>query len=317
MALNTYGELWKYMLLRCPIAGPMLAQEWITFSFREIAENASSRGCRKSPVTRARRSLGRPCGRHLYKDPNVVGTGTDMGRLARRAPVPHRPLDADLHHRIGRRRRQTLTLTEVWGAATTLSVNYLIYQAYFVMPDDFLSFITCWDPAFNWQLWTRIRQVELNLCDAQRANSGTAYALSFPRLQPSGRRRDAIDAALRVVAAPVRPKAISILVLVAPRGHQRPERGHPALCPWRHHPRRRVVEVCRVAGAVEATSRIHISISRSPTATSPPSSATSWISSGTMTRSILTSDQYASSGLGMQFATIPDARREVLTKHAF
>jgi hypothetical protein len=183
MSLNTYKDLWKYILLRCPIAGPMLAQEWITFSFREIAENRKFSWLQKESQLLVPDVVSDGLVDVTYKDANVVGTGTSWDgslvgrqfRIGLSTPIYTISDVTDATH---------LTLDSVWGATSTAAVNYLIYQAYFVMPDDFLSFITCWDPAFNWQLWTRIRQVELNSWDAQRANSGTAYALSFRDFNP-------------------------------------------------------------------------------------------------------------------------------------
>jgi hypothetical protein len=184
MALNTYGELWKYVLLRCPIAGPFLPQEWITFAFREIAENRRWSWLVKQNQLLVPNVVSDGLVNVTFNDPVVVGIGTTwtgalVGRQFRiglSTPIYTIASVDDV--------AQTLTLTEVWGAATTLSVNYLAYQAYFTMPDDFLSFISCWDPSYNWQLWTRVLQTELNLCDAQRSNSGTAYALSFRDYNP-------------------------------------------------------------------------------------------------------------------------------------
>lgn len=70
---------------------------------------------------------------------------------------------------------QVITLDEVWGSTTTSGAVYEIWNAYVTVPSDFQSFISLWDPRFNWQLWTNIQQVELNAWDAQRANQGTAY----------------------------------------------------------------------------------------------------------------------------------------------
>jgi hypothetical protein len=39
--LNTYSQCWKYVLERCPLSGPMMAQEWIQWAFRKIGETRS------------------------------------------------------------------------------------------------------------------------------------------------------------------------------------------------------------------------------------------------------------------------------------
>ena len=38
MSLSTYAELWRQVKLRCPMASPFLAQEWIQYRFRNIVE---------------------------------------------------------------------------------------------------------------------------------------------------------------------------------------------------------------------------------------------------------------------------------------
>ena len=36
MALSTFENLYKGVLLRCPMAGEFLARDWIRWSFREL-----------------------------------------------------------------------------------------------------------------------------------------------------------------------------------------------------------------------------------------------------------------------------------------
>ena len=62
----------------------------------------------------------------------------------------------------------SLTLDDVWGGTTNLGVGFQIYNAYVTVPTDFHAFISVWDPQFNWQLWTNVKQEELNAWDSQR-----------------------------------------------------------------------------------------------------------------------------------------------------
>jgi hypothetical protein len=72
----------------------------------------------------------------------------------------------------------TLTLDSVWGGPTTSSINYQIYNAYVTPNTDFQSFVSVWDPNFNWQLALYTTQEELNSWDAQRSNTGTSYCVA-------------------------------------------------------------------------------------------------------------------------------------------
>lgn len=71
----------------------------------------------------------------------------------------------------------TLILDQQFGGTTTLNTQYQIYNAYVTTPSDFHHFISVWDPQFNWQLWWNVRQDELNMWDAQRTSTGTAYCV--------------------------------------------------------------------------------------------------------------------------------------------
>lgn len=87
-----------------------------------------------------------------------------------------------------------LIIDQVWGGATAAGATYRIYQCFFTVPSDFQSFITIWDPNYNWQLMKDYSQNYLNTVDAQRANSGTAYLIAW---------RDTLRNSVGVVSQPV------------------------------------------------------------------------------------------------------------------
>ncbi len=72
-----------------------------------------------------------------------------------------------------------LELSSAYGGATQSSQVYRIYQCFFPTPTDYHSMLTLWDPAMNWQLNLNIKQEQLNNWDAQRANMGNAYMVSY------------------------------------------------------------------------------------------------------------------------------------------
>lgn len=179
MALDTFEVLWKAVQLRCPMAGPFLAQQWVTHTFREIVE---------------KRRWSWLCKRAQFLVFNVVNAGTVTVTFQQNT-VQGAGATAWTAALVGRQFRigllfpiytitavdvtnQILTLDDIWGGTTASAQNYQIYQAYVTVPSDFHSFVSVYDPAFAWQLWWQVKQEELNAWDAQRASSGTAYALA-------------------------------------------------------------------------------------------------------------------------------------------
>ena len=186
MALSTYESLWRGVLLRCPLAGPLLARQWIDYRFRNIVE---------------RRRWSWLMGSGQFLVPNAISTGTvtvtrgsqtvtgsgtgwdgsEAGRQFR--PNATYPIYTILSVDVG---AQTLTLDDVYGGSTQSGIGYSIWQAYFTVPADFHAFTTVIDPAYNWQLWLQTQQSEINSWDAQRANIGTSWVVSpFDYCDPS------------------------------------------------------------------------------------------------------------------------------------
>ncbi len=155
----------------------MLAQDWIKWSFRDLVE---------------KRKWGWLVGQSQFILPALVNAGTVDVTNNSNAVVGHGT--AFTAAMIGRQFRisnltpiytiiavpstTSLTLDQVWGAATATGSGYRIYLAYVIPPTDFHSFISVYDPAFSWQLWTTVRQDALNMYDAQRASQGTPYVVA-------------------------------------------------------------------------------------------------------------------------------------------
>jgi len=184
MSLDTYTYCWKQVLLRCPKAGPFLAQTWTNWAFRNIAEQRRWTWLQKPGQFLMNDVVSAGTASVTVGTPDVVGTGTAwdgslIGRQFRSGvnyPIYTISNVTDATH---------LTLDALWGGPTLTDVTYLIYNAYMTVPDDFLSFITAWDPAFNWQLWTQITQEQINMWDSQRSNTGSnAWVFSFRDYNP-------------------------------------------------------------------------------------------------------------------------------------
>lgn len=177
MARDNYETIWRRVLLQCPSAGPKLAQQWVSHSFRDLAE-------------RRRWSWLVKYGE--FSMPAVYNTGTVTVTLASTtvtgSGTAWTQAMVDRQFRIGLntpiytiRRVDSATSLEldlVWGSATNAGQSYEIYQAYVTPPEDFVSFINVWDPANNWKLHIHFTQEEVNRADAQRANNGDAYVVA-------------------------------------------------------------------------------------------------------------------------------------------
>lgn len=138
MALDSYASIWNKVLLRCPSAGPLLAQDWVSHSFRRLAERRLWSWLIKYGqfVTMAAYNTGQvTC---TLGSPNVVGVGTNwvtsmtdaQFRIGTQAPIYTVITVTD---------GQNLILNAPWGYPTQTLANYEIYNAYVSVPTDFLS----------------------------------------------------------------------------------------------------------------------------------------------------------------------------------
>lgn len=177
MALDTFEGLWKSVLLRCPLAGPFLSQQFINYAFRDLIEKrkwswaiAQSQFIFPNQVTAGKVTV-------TNNSNAVTGIGTAFNatmigyqfRISTTTPIYTITAVASA---------TSLTLDQVWGSTSLASVNYQIYIAYQIPPTDFHAFTTVYDPNFSWSLWTTCSQAELNTYDAQRSAQGTPYVVA-------------------------------------------------------------------------------------------------------------------------------------------
>jgi|WetSurMetagenome_2_1015567.scaffolds.fasta_scaffold01234_5 hypothetical protein len=178
MALDTYLGIAGKVLLRCPLAGPLLARDWVSNSFRRAAERRPWSWLIKQGqfITMPVYNTGTVT--TVQNSTTVTGLGTVFTvamigrqfRLTTTTPI-YTIVNVDIV-------LQTLTLDLPWGSTAVTGSGYEIYTAYASPPSDFNYFLTVWDPNFNWQLHTGISQRELNAWDAQRSNRGQAYLVA-------------------------------------------------------------------------------------------------------------------------------------------
>jgi hypothetical protein len=178
MALDTFFEIWNRVMLRCPALGPKLSQDMAINAFRRLAE-------------RRRWSWLVKFGQFVTPTPTTAGTIT----VTQNSTIVTGSGTSWNNALVGQQLRiglvnpiytvaivdstTQLELDSPWGGISGSAQPYSIYQAFYTPPTDFHQFICLWDPAFNWQLYLDVQQPEINIWDAQRANIGNAYVVSF------------------------------------------------------------------------------------------------------------------------------------------
>lgn len=177
MALDTFDTIWRAVLLRCPLASAFLARQWVTYSFRSIVEKRKWSWLIKRSQFLVNTQYNTGTVTATFGSSTIVGTGTAwttqmVGRQFRVSVSA--PIYTITSINVG---AQTLVLDDLFGFQN-FSGGYTIWNQLFTPPSDYHAIISIWDPAFNWQLWTHIKQEELNSWDAQRAQQGTAWVLA-------------------------------------------------------------------------------------------------------------------------------------------
>lgn len=174
---DSFNDIVGRVQLRVPAASRFLVQDWVRNAFRDIKKR------RKWSWLRKRGQFLFPA---LYNDgtvavtresTTVTGTGTaftsSMVGLQFRVNV-NSPIYTIQAVNSG----TVLILDREYGGSTDTETTFEIYKAYVTVPSDFHSFISVWDPNFNWQLNLDWDQDELNGIDAQRSNRGNAYIVA-------------------------------------------------------------------------------------------------------------------------------------------
>jgi len=178
VAIDTFNDIVGRVLLRAPQAGRFLAEDWVRNAFRRVAERRRwswmyTHSQFLVPLVYTTGTVSVTRASTIVTGVATAWTGDLVGqqfRIGTTAPIyTVQSVDSATQ----------LTLDEVWGGSTQATVTYEIYQAFFTPPADFESFITLYDPRFNWQLVLNYTQNILNAVDAQRANSGNAYVVAW------------------------------------------------------------------------------------------------------------------------------------------
>lgn len=177
---DTFEQVWRRVMLHCPLATPFLAKNWVQTVYNRITDRKPWSFLRSESqilITDAHTGTVNA----TYLDPVVQGVGmtfvaADVGRQFR---VSYGPPYTIISVNVGLNRA---TLDLPWGDDSITAESGTVLDAYVTMPDDFGTFIAVLDPQNQWQLHTWITQDELNLWDAGRSSTGTPWALASRRL---------------------------------------------------------------------------------------------------------------------------------------
>jgi hypothetical protein len=176
--MDSYADVWGRVLLRAPNLGPKLAQDMVRNAFRKLAERRRWSWLIKqsqiiAPVEYTTGTVTVTLNSNIVTGSGTSWTSAYVGRQFRTG------LLTPIYDIVSVQSTTQLTLNQVWGEATASAQGYSIFQAFFEMPSDFHQLISVYDPSLNWRLYLDADQKEINAFDAQRANSGNAYLVSF------------------------------------------------------------------------------------------------------------------------------------------
>lgn len=177
MARDDYQRLWGRVLLQCPAAGALRAQQWVSHAFRQVVEQRRwswliKRGQFVMPAVYNAGTVSLTLGDETVTGASTTFTAAMIGRQFRIG------VNSPLYTIASYSSATSIELDQQWGVASVSGQSYEIYQALVTPNTDFSSFVVVWDPANNWRLHLHFQQAELNIADAQRSSSGDAYVVA-------------------------------------------------------------------------------------------------------------------------------------------
>lgn len=179
--MDTFTTLYNRLLLRCPIVGPLFAQDLVKDAFKQFCERRAWSWRQKSGVI-APQSFLTPGTVSLTPGSAVVtGSGTSFTTALInsqfRAFPGNSPYPAQTILQVPS--TTTLVLDSMWKGPASSGLPYQLFQALFILPADFQSFVSLVNSASALQLHTTMTQSILDRYDPQRTKYGPAYSCAF------------------------------------------------------------------------------------------------------------------------------------------
>lgn len=183
---DSYGQMWRRLLLYCPFLPIPLAQAWVKDRYRVLldaggqwgGQTAQSQFIIPTAYTTGTVDL-------VQSSTSVVGTGTawtsalEQQQLYIAGCGPYYTISSviDATH---------LTLESAFGGTSQTGIAYEIAQAYVTPPSDFLYFKSIKDPVNNWRLRFNVSQETLDKWDSRRSTAGNAWLFADYRQTSAG-----------------------------------------------------------------------------------------------------------------------------------
>jgi hypothetical protein len=181
MALTTYQDVWRDLLLLAPDLPPPIAMRAVNTAYHRILDSFRWSGLRGEaefyiPTGITTGTADVVQGSNLVTGPAGQGwTAAVIGRqFFTNGVSPYYTITAWETNGA----TDTLTLDRVWGTDSATGQTYTIQLVYLTPVSDFLQFVDIRDITNNWR-WVGLTTVEyLDKIDAQRSYSGTSYVLA-------------------------------------------------------------------------------------------------------------------------------------------
>jgi len=179
--VQSFEDISRLLLLRCPAVGPFLARDLIRNAFRDIVELRQWSWLLKRSQMTVPNEYNTGHADVVYgSDTVTITTGVvdpiHIGRQFRTGLASPILTITDVDTVLN-----TYTLNEIWTGTSGTNLGYSVYQAYQSVPTDFHSFISMVDPATYWSIQTSGITLEmLDNRDPQRSIAGTPPRVIVP-----------------------------------------------------------------------------------------------------------------------------------------
>jgi hypothetical protein len=178
----TFEDVWRYVLGHCPLAGSLLAREWVQGAYNEFATARSWSDLRAESVITINDQKTGDCtvakGSATVNGGTLTFAATDVGRQFRLGSIPLYTIIA-----VSVAGGTSCTLDRVYGEASGLVIGYIL-DAYITVPTDFNRFYAILDPSNKWRLRWWLSADILNRLDPGRMSTGNACMLFNQKYSP-------------------------------------------------------------------------------------------------------------------------------------
>jgi hypothetical protein len=177
MAQDTFGSLWKALLLRCPDLPSPLAQQFVKFAYRKVLNKHEWGATRavsawKLPAVYTTGTVTFTSG-----STGVSGSGTNFTVAAHEGLQIRAPL-GPWYTITTVTNTTTLVLDRAFVGTTLTGTTFEISRVYVSPASDFKHLISAWNPAVNQRLRKGYAQEYVDAKDPQRAATGEPYIVA-------------------------------------------------------------------------------------------------------------------------------------------